>query len=288
MPCVDTESAVRLPKGLVGLKSNLRHSTVLGSSCPLDRSLQEDGSHVNTTLSTTASARIVIVDDHPLVRQGLRRIVASQPDLEVCGEASGATEALQIARDMQPDLVIVDLTLSEGTGLELIADLRQRLPHVKILVSSVLDDEIYAELALRAGAAAYVNKQAPAATIVEALRKVLAGGVYLNPLIADRLLQATCGNRSVHDNPLLRLSARETEVFHLLGQGLSVMQAAEQLYLSPKTVATHCDGIKAKLNLKNATELKYHAVQWNLRHLKSPPGPAALPAADVPPDSDHA
>ena len=211
------------------------------------------------------ATRILIVDDHPLVRHGLRQIIQTEPDLVVCGDASGATEALTVAEQTQPDLVIVDLSLSEGNGLDLIDQLRRRFPRVRIIVSSVHDEAVYAEPVLRAGASAYVNKQASISVMIEAIRQVRRGAIYASPAVTERLLQSACSDRSLASRPLEKLSSRELQVFELLGEGLTVVQVAARLSLSPKTVSTYCDGLKLKLNLENAVELRYHAVQWRLR-----------------------
>lgn len=216
----------------------------------------------------TYTSRVLIVDDHPLVCRALRQIIEAESHLLVCGEASGATEALEVADKTQPDLAIVDLSLSEGNGLDLIAHFCRRFPRIRIVMLSVHDEAVYGENALRAGASGYVNKRASVDVIIAAIRKVQDGAIYASPSTLDQMLQATCGGTPLNIRPLERLSSRELQVFELLGQGLSVAQSAKQLFLSPKTVGTYCEGIKSKLHLEAISDLRYHAIQWHLRQAR--------------------
>lgn len=211
--------------------------------------------------------RILIVDDHPLLRQGLIGLISTQPDFEVCGEASGVAEARQIAATARPDVAIVDLTLKDGNGIELIKEFREQYPQLKILVVSMHDELLFAERALRAGAVGYVSKHEAIRTIVQAVRTVLGGKLYLSQTMTERMVNMAVGAKSNGArSPMERLTDREIEIFEMIGQGLTSRQIARHLELSPKTVETHREHIKEKLELKNATELTKHAVQWVLEN----------------------
>ena len=208
--------------------------------------------------------RILVVDDHPIVRRGLRELVDGEPDLEVCGEAAGAAEALRELETARPDVVVVDLTLKSGHGLELIQQIKARDQRVKMLVSSMHDESLFAERALRAGASGYISKQESPEKIIDAMRQVLQGGVYLSSRMANRLLHRITTGEQLAKTPIESLSDRELQVFEMIGQGLSTKQIARKLQLSHKTIETHREKIKAKLDLKNSTELSRHATQWVL------------------------
>lgn len=210
-------------------------------------------------------SRIFIVDDHPMVREGLAYRISSQDDLEVCGEAATATEALAGIRETGPDLVIVDIVLKEGHGLDLIKQIATRFPGTRTLVHSMHDEVLYAERCLKAGALGYVDKQADREKVLEAIRQVLDGRVYLSAAMTERVLHRSMRARgSPPATPLEALSNRELEVFDLLGQGLSPRQIAGRLHLSIKTIETHRENIKAKLHLKTSAELTRFAVHWAL------------------------
>jgi DNA-binding NarL/FixJ family response regulator len=221
-----------------------------------------------TTKSDTAAAtRILIVDDHPLVREGLIGLLAAQSDFVVCGEAAGVAEARELVLSTKPDVVIIDLTLSDGTGLELIKDLRAKCPDIRLLVLSMHDESLYAERALRAGAVGYVNKHEASRTIVQAVRTILAGKLYLSPNMTELVVQRAFVAGADLSRPAVdRLTEREREVFELIGQGLSSRQIAVKLDVSPKTVETHREHIKEKLELTTSTELTRYAVQWVLEN----------------------
>jgi DNA-binding NarL/FixJ family response regulator len=223
--------------------------------------LEASGSMAVGSMTT----RILIVDDHPLLRQGLIGLISTQPDFEVCGEANGVAEARQLVETTQPDVAIIDLSLKDGNGIELIKDLKDRFPDLKSLVVSMHDELLFAERALRAGAVGYVSKQEAIRTIVQAVRTVLSGKLYLSQVMTERMVQMAVGSKAnAARSPLERLTDREIEIFEMIGQGLTSRQIARQLELSPKTVETHREHIKEKLELKNATELTKHAVQWVL------------------------
>lgn len=210
--------------------------------------------------------RILVVDDHPIVRRGLRELVADEPDLAICGEAEDVAQALQQVEETRPDVVIVDLTLKDGHGLELIQQIKARNRHIKMLVSSMHDESLFAERALRAGAAGYISKQEPPEKILAAMRQVLRGEIYLSSWMSTRLLHRITSGEALNASPIESLSDRELEVFQMIGQGLSTKQIAKKLELSHKTIETHREKIKAKLNLKNSTELGRHATQWVLEN----------------------
>jgi DNA-binding NarL/FixJ family response regulator len=217
--------------------------------------------------SSTAVTRILIVDDHPLVREGLIGLLAAQSDFVVCGEASGVAEARQLVASTRPDVAIIDLTLSDGTGIELIKDLRTRCPAVKLLVLSMHDESLYAERALRAGAVGYVSKHEASRTIVQAVRTILTGKLYLSPNLTELVVQRAFVAGADLSRPAVdRLTEREREVFELIGQGLSSRQIAVKLDVSPKTIETHREHIKEKLELTTSTELTRYAVQWVLEN----------------------
>ena len=210
-------------------------------------------------------ARILIVDDHPLVRQGLSELISHEPDLEVCGEASAAGEAFQKVQSTRPDLVLIDLSLKDISGLELIKQIKAWKNTTKMLVVSMLDESIYAERALHAGAMGFVNKEEATEKVIEAVRDVLEGKVYLGDQSRDRVLHRVVGGKVELAEPSVHsLSDRELEVFELIGQGQTTKQIATRMRLSSKTVETHRDRIKAKLKLANITELTRRAVHWVL------------------------
>lgn len=213
----------------------------------------------------TDQSRIVIVDDHPLVREGLKGLLAQEPDLCVVGEAAGVAEALELVRRDEPDLLVLDLALADGDGLELIERLKSHYPELKVLVVSMRDERLYAERVLNAGALGFVNKQQAAERIIDAVRAALAGRHYVAADIMDRLLERfggrLQGGRSVYDS----LSNRELEVLSLIGRGHSTGEIAKRLHLSVKTIETHRDKIKRKLGLRSAMELTRAAMEFELR-----------------------
>jgi DNA-binding NarL/FixJ family response regulator len=219
------------------------------------------------TAPTTGITRIIIVDDHPLVREGLIGLLAAQSDFVVCGEAAGVAEARQVVGETKPDVAIIDLTLSDGSGIELIKELRANFSDVKLLVLSMHDESLYAERALRAGALGYVSKHEASRTIVQAVRTILTGKLYLSPNMTELVVQRAFVAGADLSRPAVdRLTEREREVFELIGQGLSSRQIAVKLEVSPKTVETHREHIKEKLELTTSTGLTRYAVQWVLEN----------------------
>ncbi len=206
--------------------------------------------------------KVFVVDDHPVLRKGLGRLINDQPDLEMCGEADSPVEAMRLLPATKPDVVIVDLTLRGGDGLELCKQIRDRFTTLPILVLSMHDESLYAERALKAGARGYVMKQEPQETIITALRMVVRGEVYLSTKISAKVLRNFSGAKSdAKLDPLDRLTDRELQIFRLVGEGQSVKTIAEKLFLSTKTVEAHKEHIKQKLNLKSSNELLQYAIE---------------------------
>ena len=210
---------------------------------------------------TEARKNIVIVDDHPTTREGLRGVINREPDLLVCGEAANARQAMDAVQKLAPDLVLVDVTMPGKSGLELVKDLRALHPQTRILVVSMHEESLYAERMLRAGAGGYINKQQPPEELVKAIRQVLDNHVYLSQESSQRLLQRFSGKPQTNRSPLEILTDREFEIFQLIGEGKTTKEMAGQLHLSPKTVAVHYANIRQKLNLKSTAQLIRFAVQ---------------------------
>ena len=211
------------------------------------------------------ATRILIVDDHPIVRLGIRQMLAAESDLEVCGEAESAEVARQLIRTAHPDLAIIDLSLAAGTGLDLIRFLRESLPTLPVLVLSMHDEALFAERVLRAGARGYIMKREAITGLVGAIRQVLAGRIYVSEEATQAVLERLGHELTAPDNPLASLTDRELEVFDLIGRGQSTGAIAEQLGVSIKTVETYRSNIKTKLNLKDATDLIRFAATWTER-----------------------
>ena len=216
--------------------------------------------------TSARAARILIVDDHPIVRRGIVQLIQNESNLEVCGEADSPATAVELLESLRPDLVIVDLTLAHANGLGLIKDLQARDPRLPVLVLSMHDETLYAERALRAGAMGYIMKQEATDHIVEAIRQVLGGNIYVSERMTTRMLHRLVGDKREAGavSPLETLSDREMEVLHLLGQGLSTRQIAEQLFLSVKTVETYLEHLKTKLGLESGRELIRYAMRHSL------------------------
>lgn len=209
-------------------------------------------------------SRVLLVDDHPIVRQGLMQLINAAPDMVVCGEASTAREALAMIETTSPDAAIVDISLVDRNGVEVIKDLGARWPAMPCLVLSMYDEKIYAFRALRAGARGYLMKQETPGKVLTALRQVLAGHVYLSEEMSTRLVDQFVATSPVTRLPAGELSDRELEVLTLIGRGQSTREIAENLFLSIKTVEAHRERIKEKLKLKNSTELLRYALQLTL------------------------
>jgi DNA-binding NarL/FixJ family response regulator len=207
--------------------------------------------------------RILLVDDHPLVREWLTNLIQQQPDLAVCGETESAPTALSAVAAAKPDLVIADINLKNSSGIELIKNLKESHPNVPVLVLSMHDESLYAERAFRAGASGYVNKRETAQKVVGAIRRVLDGKLYVSERTAEILAGKTARGQTASRSVIELLSDRELEVFDKLGQGIGTRQIAEDFHVSVKTVQEYCARIKGKLHLANATELLREAVRWH-------------------------
>lgn len=207
----------------------------------------------------SSRSRILIVDDHPLVREGLIARISAQPDLEVCGEASTIEEAVALISTTHPALMIVDLALKQGSGLDLIKQAGAAGPN--ILVVSAYDEALFAERALQAGARGYINKQELQGSVIEAVRAVLRGELYLSVEMARRLAARALGGKAVVQG-IEALSDRELQIFELIGRGKSTREIAQHLKRSMHTVESHRERIRSKLNLRSGSELTQHAVQW--------------------------
>ena len=207
--------------------------------------------------------KVIIVDDHPLIRKGLSQLVQNEPDLTICGEAGNIHEALKKIEELKPDLVIVDISLGQDSGIELIKDVKSRWEKMHILALSMHDESFYAERVLRAGASGYVTKGESSKTVINAIRKVLNGEIYVSEKIASKMLGSLIpGRQENRGSSVDNLTDREFEVFELIGQGLQPREIAQRLHLSVRTVNTHRENMKRKLNLSSTVELLKHAVQW--------------------------
>ncbi len=213
-------------------------------------------------------ARVLIVDDHPAVREALAMRIGRQSDLEVCGEAADLGEALRLVADTQPDVAVIDISLRTGCGIDLIKRIKDRNDTVRMLVWSTHSESLYAERALRAGALGYVNKEQATDKIVEGIRRVLEGKVYLSDAMVETMLRRTVGGerKELTRSPLDALANRELEVFRLIGQGVRTAAIAERLHLSVKTIETYRDRIREKLDLSDGTELAHYATKWMLEN----------------------
>jgi DNA-binding NarL/FixJ family response regulator len=210
-----------------------------------------------------AMKRILLVDDHPMVRERLTEVIHREADLTVCGEAEDRFEALEKMAASQPDLAIVDLTLKRSNGMELIKDIRVQFPAVPILVLSMHDELLYAERVIRAGVRGYITKQEATRKVMQAIRSVLAGDIYLSEKMAAQIAAAAVGAaRAKPGLPLDGLSDRELSVFEMIGRGRSTRQIADELKLEMRTIETYRARIKDKLNLKDANELLQYAIRW--------------------------
>lgn len=206
---------------------------------------------------------ILIVDDHPIVRQGLTELINHESDFEVCGQAEDAPEAMSLIKSLKPRLAIVDISLKETSGMELIKDIRASYPEISVLALSMHDESLYAERALRAGAQGYIMKTEAIEKVVDAIRMILTGRIYVSDKMAGKLMHKLVGGSpDVGVSAIERLSDRELEVFSLIGEGFGTRQIANRLHLSIKTIETYRAHIKDKLNLADASELLQYAIRW--------------------------
>jgi DNA-binding NarL/FixJ family response regulator len=210
-----------------------------------------------------SKTRILIVDDHPMMRQGLAQLIGAESDLAVCGEAENAGAALDAIGALKPDLVLADISLPGKNGLELIKDFQAMQPGLPVLVISMHDESLYAERVLRAGGRGYIMKQEGGKKLMQAIRQVLEGKIYVSEKMSADILEMFSGRRAgAESSPLEKLTDREFEIFQLIGQGQGTKEIAEKLHLSVKTVDVHRANIKGKLKLQNAAELIRFAVRW--------------------------
>jgi DNA-binding NarL/FixJ family response regulator len=215
--------------------------------------------------SLGAKKRILVVDDHPIIRQGLALMLNRESDLVVCGEAEDATGAMLVMASARPDILIVDISLNGPDGLDLLKNIRTTHPALPVLILSMHDESIYAERALRAGANGYIMKQEATEKVLVAIRRILNGEIYVSERIANKMLKHyITGAGGFKNSSISDLSDRELEVFRLIGEGHGTRQIAEELHLSIKTVESYQAHIKDKLSLRSARELMQHAIQWNM------------------------
>ena len=221
---------------------------------------------MNSGISETVAPkrRVFIVDDHPLVREGLTNLINSQSDLIVCGEAKDSSEAIDGITKEQPDVAIIDISLTNESGLELIKNLVKQFPQVAVVVLSMHDETLYAERALRAGARGYVMKHETSKSVLASIRRVIEGDIYVSERIVNRMaLRLTSARRRAGSSPVERLSDRELEIFQLLGQGRTPSEIARDLSLSLKTVQAYCARAKEKFGVTSLTELLRAAIRWD-------------------------
>ena len=219
---------------------------------------------MNTAIAASPSRqRVLIVDDHQIVRQGIKRMIETESDLTVCGEAASEAQARRAIRELHPDIVIVDLSLEEGDGLELVRDVHAHHPETPMLVLSMHDENIYAERLLSEGASGYIMKQAAADQLLCALRKVLSGDTYLSDSLTETLRsRGYSASAAQKEDPIHRLSNRELQVLNLVGRGVSSRDIAADLGLSVKTVESHRQSIKRKLHFSSNAQLLQFALNW--------------------------
>ncbi len=210
-----------------------------------------------------AKCKVLLVDDHPIVRQGFAQLINQEPDLAVCGEASDAAEALSMILGASPDVVLVDISLADRSGIELLKEIRAQFPDVATLALSMHDETLYAERALRAGARGYIMKEEATEKVMNAIRRVKAGEIALSEKMATRMLnQLVTSKRGTTGRAVDRLSDRELEVFMMIGRGIGTREIAEKLQLSVKTVEAHREHIKEKMGFKSGAELLRYAMQY--------------------------
>ncbi len=223
----------------------------------------------NGSLAHKVKDRVLLIDDHPILRQGLAQLINQEPDLMVCGEADEAPKGFEAVRTTKPDIAVVDISLKGGNGLELIKNIKASYPDLPVLVLSMHDEVLYAERALRAGGRGYIMKEVAIEEVLVAIRRVLKGEIFLSEPMKERMVQLVANGRSKKvSSPMELLTDRELEVFRLIGEGRGTRQIAEDLHLSVRTVEAYREYIKEKLNLRNATELVQHAFHWVHQELK--------------------
>lgn len=220
---------------------------------------------LHNAAAAAAKKSIFIVDDHPVVRQGLALLINREPDLGVCGDAEEANSALRRIEELRPDLIVLDISLIGPDGLDLLKNIRARDSNLPVLILSMLDEMLYAERALNAGANGFIMKQEATERVLVAIRRILAGEIYVSDRMSNRMLHRFVGgNQVAEQSPVAGLTDRELEVFRLIGEGHGTRQIAEELCISVKTVESYQAHIKDKLSLKNGRELVQRAIQWTV------------------------
>jgi DNA-binding NarL/FixJ family response regulator len=218
---------------------------------------------MSNRLKSDGKAKVFLVDDHPLVREWLSQLIQREADLMVCGEAEDTNEAVVKVGEVNPDIVIADISLKTTHGLELVKDLQAQFPKLPVLVLSMHDESLYAERVLRAGAMGYITKQESTRKVLQAIRQVLGGQIYVSEKMAARMVhKLVAGRNQEHRSPVERLTDRELEVFQLIGKGQGTRKIAEELHLGIKTVESYRARIKDKLKLEDGTQLLQQAIQW--------------------------
>jgi DNA-binding NarL/FixJ family response regulator len=234
------------------------------------RGVKENMNMASRAENHPAKKRIMVVDDHPIVRQGLGLLINREPDLVVCGEAEEAMGAMHVLASARPDVLIVDISLSGPDGIDLLKNIRTTHPTLPVLILSMHDESVYAERALRAGANGYIMKQEATENVLVAVRRILSGEIYVSARIANQMLRHyITGSGTLRDSSIADLSDRELEVFRLIGEGHGTRQIAEKLHLSVKTVESYQAHIKEKLSLRSSRELMQRAIQWNMNEKNS-------------------
>ncbi|MDB6031061.1 MAG: two component transcriptional regulator, LuxR family [Verrucomicrobiales bacterium] len=218
----------------------------------------------NQTGLRKGKIKVLLVDDHPILRKGLGQLINHESDMMICGEAEDSPKAFELVGTLSPDVMVVDVSLKGGNGIELIKNVKARYPELPILVLSMHDESLYAERALRAGSLGYIMKEEAIEQVLVAIRRVITGEIFLSDKMKSRMLQqlASGGRAKGISNPIENLTDRELEVFRMIGEGRSTRQIAGELHLSVRTVEAYREYIKGKLNLKNSTELVQHAFHW--------------------------
>lgn len=223
--------------------------------------------------ASAPKTKILLVDDHPMMREGLAQLIGQQPDMEVCGQAGDAREGLEKVRQLKPNLVVTDITLPGRDGLELTKDIQALAPGVAVLILSMHEESLYAERVLRAGGRGYVMKQEGGKRIMEAIRQVSAGQIFVSEKMSAKILEIFSGHRpETSASPVETLTDREFQVFQCIGCGVETKQIALELHISPKTIEVHRAHIKTKLKIKSMSELIRYAVRWVDSEKQSRPG----------------
>jgi DNA-binding NarL/FixJ family response regulator len=226
-------------------------------------SAASSSAHAQSAPSGVKRKKILLVDDHPIFRRGLAESIRAAEDLEICGEAENSREALSAVLALKPDLAVLDITLPDKSGLDLLKDILAVSPDTLVMIVSMHEETLYAERALRAGARGYVMKDEDPSKLLQCIRQILAGSIYVSEGASMNILQSLSGNKTREPRSAVeQLSEREFEVFQLIAQGRTTSEIAELLHLSMRTVVVHCSNIRRKLNIKHAPELIRYAVRW--------------------------